>query len=156
MKRFEIQKTGHYLLYLPLTYFSHLPWPFPFTPNCSLSTSSNTNYEKQFLFLFEINNFRYLVSLISSDIKCKKDNPWIAQVKDEKSMISKTYSKETLYRKLVWNVVIYNSESWTLLTMGKVRIKVFQMWYWYWNLRILLTSRMINNEVLSKRKITVY
>ena len=49
---------------------------------------------------------------------------------------------------MVWSVLLYGSETWTLKTADVKRVESFEMWVWTRMGKIHWTDRVSNDEVL--------
>ena len=88
--------------------------------------------------LKEVQEFPYLGSLIQSDMKCTKDmKKRTAMTKEAfskiKILVTKNLSikvKKVIIKTLVWSVLLYGSESWTLRKEDMKRLEACEMWIW--------------------------
>ena len=51
---------------------------------------------------------------------------------------------------MVFSVIVYRHESWTIKKAGHSRIDTFGLWYWRRLLRVLWTARKSNQSILKK------
>ena len=51
---------------------------------------------------------------------------------------------------MVFAVIVYRRESWTIKKAGHSRIDTFGLWYWRRLLRVLWTSRKSNQSILKE------
>ena len=58
-------------------------------------------------------------------------------------------TKVMLVKSLVYPVMLYGAESWTLKMNDKRRINAFELWYWRRVLRIPWTAKVRNTEVIA-------
>ena len=59
-------------------------------------------------------------------------------------------TKVRLVKAMVFPVVIYGCESWTLKKAERRRIDAFELWCWRRLLRVLWTARRSNQSILNK------
>ena len=59
-------------------------------------------------------------------------------------------TKVRLVKAMVFPVVMYGCESWTVKTGGRQRIDVFELWCWRRLLRVLWTARRSNQSILKE------
>ena len=59
-------------------------------------------------------------------------------------------TKDHLVKAMVFPVVMYGCESWTIKTVEHQRIDVFELWCWRRLLRIPLTARNTNQSILKE------
>jgi hypothetical protein len=103
----------------------------------------------------QVTSFKYLGSIITSDGKCDKDiQARIAMMKCTfsrmKELMSKGISLETkkkIVNTLIWSIMLYGSESWTLRKRNIKQIDAAEMWLWRRLLRISWRDRITNEEV---------
>ena len=55
-----------------------------------------------------------------------------------------------LVKAMVFPVVVYGCESWTIKKMGHQRIDAFELWYWKRLLRVPWTTRRSNQSILKE------
>ena len=55
-----------------------------------------------------------------------------------------------LVKAMVYPVVMYECESWTIKTVERQRIDAFELWYWRRLLRVLWTARRSNQFILKE------
>ena len=55
---------------------------------------------------------------------------------------------------MVFSVVMYECESWTIKKAERQRIDAFELWYWRRLLRVLWTARRSNQEIDQSRIFT--
>jgi hypothetical protein len=103
-----------------------------------------------------VDSFNYLGSIITNDnnssVEIKKR---IAVAKATTSKLVPIWKsgsislqlKKQLIKALVWSVVLYGSESWTLKSSDEKRIKAFEMWAWRRLLRVSWTEHRSNDWV---------
>ena len=60
--------------------------------------------------------------------------------------------KNKLTNSCIWSVALYGSETWTLGKIEERVINTFETWCWRRTLKIELTDRITNDEVLQKVK----
>ena len=56
--------------------------------------------------------------------------------------------KKWIIKSTVWNVALYAAETWTLTKANKQLLEAFEMWTWQRMLKISLTEKVTNKEVL--------
>ena len=56
--------------------------------------------------------------------------------------------KKRLVKTLVWSVVMYGSETWTLRKADVERLEAFEMWVWRRMMKVKWTDKLTNMEVL--------
>ena len=59
-------------------------------------------------------------------------------------------TKVCLVKAMVFPVVMYGCENWTIKKAERLRIDVFELWYWRGCLRVLWTARRTNQSVLKE------
>ena len=59
-------------------------------------------------------------------------------------------TKVNVVRAIVFPVVIYGYESWTIKKAEPQRIDAFELWYWRWLLRVPWTARRSNQSILKE------
>jgi hypothetical protein len=106
----------------------------------------------------QVSQFRYLGSLISEDGYCEKDirtrigmgkSAFMAKKKLLNSNINMELKKRII-KSMVWSVMLYGAETWTLTQAEKKRIEAFEMWVWRRMLKISWTEKISNDEVLKR------
>ena len=86
----------------------------------------------------QVSNFKYLGSIISEDGRCENEiRCRIAMAKEafnsRKELLAKRRDKtlkKRLIKVLVWPVVLYGCETWTLLKSEIDRLQALEMWLW--------------------------
>ena len=68
----------------------------------------------------------------------------------EKSPVLKDYTKVCLVKAMVFPVVTYGCESWTIRKAECWRIDAFELWYWRRLLRVPWTARRSNQSILKE------
>ena len=58
--------------------------------------------------------------------------------------------KKRMIKTLVWSVVLYGSETWTMRKEDISRLEAFEMWTWRRMEKISWTEHQTNEEVLGK------
>ena len=108
--------------------------------------------------LEQVNKFKYLGSMLTSDgsRQCETRSR-IAMVKEvfNKHKILKVKGvnrqlRKRLVKSLVWNVLLYGSETWTLKAADVKRLEACEMWIWRKMEKISWTGKVSNEEVLRK------
>ena len=109
----------------------------------------------------QVQEFEYLGSIITSDVKCDKDikrRIAIAKKKfiEKKSILTNSkVSIETRKRFLkcyIWSVLLYGSESWTISAEMKRKMEAMEMWCYRRMLKISWTEFVSNEKVLGQDK----
>ena len=59
-------------------------------------------------------------------------------------------TKVHLVKAMVFPVVMYGCESWTIKKAGRQRIDASELWYWRRLLRVLWTARRLNQSILKE------
>ena len=59
-------------------------------------------------------------------------------------------TKICLIKAMIFPVVMYGCESWTMKKADRRRIDAFELWHWRRHLRILWTARRFNQSILKK------
>ena len=104
----------------------------------------------------QVKNFCYLGSTITEDAKCHVEiKRRIAMGKDAfykrgellRGRLNKNLKKR-LIKTLIWSVVLYGSETWTMRKEDIKRIEAFEMWIWRRMERISWTEHRTNEEIL--------
>ena len=65
-------------------------------------------------------------------------------------------SKVHLVKAMVFPVVMYDCESWTIKTAECQRINAFELWCWRRLLRVLWTARRFNQSILKKSVLSIH
>jgi len=106
----------------------------------------------------EVQKFRYLGSWIAADGMCKEEVKCrIGMAKEafakRRELMTKLLSlelKKKLVKTLVWSVLLYCCETWTLRTEERRRLEAFEMWVWRKLLKISWKDKVTNEEVLMR------
>jgi hypothetical protein len=113
----------------------------------------------------QVKKFKYLGSLITEDGRCETEvKARIAMGKDafskRKELLTRKMNKTTkkkMIKTLVWSIVLYGAETWTLRKEEVNRLNAFEMWLWRRMEKISWTEKKSNEEVLQmvgeKRKL---
>ena len=104
----------------------------------------------------QVEEFCYLGSVITADARCQMEvRRRIALGKEafkrRKELMRGGLSKELkkrMVKTLIWSVVLYASETWTLRKEDIQRLEAFEMWIWRRMMGISWTERKTNEEVL--------
>ena len=104
----------------------------------------------------QVEEFKYLGSLISANGYSEKDiRVRIAMAKTTFSKLKtvltgglKQELKKRLVKTLVWSVIMYGSETWTLKKTDVSRLEAFEMWVWRKMENVKWTDKMTNVDVL--------
>jgi len=97
--------------------------------------------------------FKYLGSLFNSEVTCDKEvksRLAIARQRIWKSRTISTGLKARLIKALVWPIVTYGSEAWTLNKELEGNIGAFEMQCYRRCMRISYTEHVMNDEVLQR------
>ena len=86
----------------------------------------------------QVKKFKYLGSLITEDGRCEAEvKARIGMVKDAfsklKELLTRKMNKTTkkkMIKTLVWSIVLYGAETWTLRKEEVNRLNAFEMWLW--------------------------
>jgi len=106
----------------------------------------------------QVKSFCYLGSVITTDARCHSDiKRRIALGKDAftkrgelmRGGLSKNLKKR-LVKTLVWSVVLYGSETWTIRKEDIKRLEAWEMWIWRRMEKVSWTEHMTNEEVLQR------
>ena len=108
--------------------------------------------------LEQVHQFKYLGSMITEDGRSEKEvRRRIALAKDafmeHRMLLTKSLNqtlKKRLAKPLVWSVLLYGSEAWTLKKDDIRRLDSFEMWVWRRMEKISWTERVRNEEVLRR------
>eukprot|EP00795_Rhopilema_esculentum_P007185 gene7185-biopygen8579 len=107
----------------------------------------------------EVNNFNFLSSMIRPDGDCEKEiDRRLAMGRSAVGKLQKIWknhdirlvTKIRLMRSLVFSIVLYGAEAWTLKTRSRKRIDAFEMWSWRRMLSIHWSERQTNASVLDR------
>ena len=98
----------------------------------------------------EVKNFRYLCSLLAADGSCKKNiKTRIAMAKTafdkHRMLLTRSINLELrkqLVKVLVWSVMLYGSEVWTLRKTNIRRLEVAEIWFWRRMEKIIWTDKV--------------
>ena len=108
-----------------------------------------------------VKEFNFLGATINKDADCEKEirrrigMGRASMSKLEKVMKDRDVSqgvKTKLVQTLIFPVVTYGSESWTIKKADQKRIEAFELWVWRRLLRVPWTARKTNSWVLNKIK----
>ena len=100
----------------------------------------------------------YLGSLITTDAKCHKEiRRRIAMGKEafakRRELLKRNIDhnlKKRLIKTLIWPVVLYGSETWTMRTEDIKRLEAFEIWIWRRIEKISWMDKITNEEVWKK------
>ena len=106
----------------------------------------------------QVDKYLYLGSWITEDGKCDADvKSRIAQAKEafgkRKELLCRNFSKKIkkqIVKAMVWSVMLYGSETWSLKADEKRRIDAFEMWVWRRIEKISWMDHVKNEEVLKR------
>jgi len=108
--------------------------------------------------LEQVDKFCYLGSVVTQDAKCHTEiRRRIGIGKDafykRKELLRGKLNrnlKKRMVKTLVWSVVLYGSETWTLRKEDIRRIEAFEMWIWRRMERVSWKEHKTNEEILQK------
>ena len=108
--------------------------------------------------LEQVKEFAYLGSTITEDARCHREiQRRIVLGKDafekRKELLRRGINKELkkkMIKTLVWSVMLYGSETWTMRMEDIKRIEAFEMWLWRRIERISWRDHISNEEVLRR------
>ena len=108
--------------------------------------------------LEEVKNFRYLGSLLTADGSCEKEiRTRIAMAKaafgKHRMILTRSMNLELrkrLVKILVWSVMLYGSEVWTLRKTDIRHLEAAEMWFWRRMEKIIWTDKVTNEAVLRR------
>ena len=110
----------------------------------------------------KVKQFKYLGSLKSTDGDCSKDvNARIAMAKRRMCELTTLWKdrsipvalKMRLVKTLVWTVMSYGAEAWTLKARDERKITSMEMWLWRRMLRISWMEKRTDNSILQELEI---
>jgi len=104
----------------------------------------------------QVQQFKYLGATVTEDGRCEQE------IKCRIAMAKQAYTKrknilaskmclslrKRLVRALVWPVLLYGSETWTMRKAEKSRLEAFEMWIWRRMARVSWKDKKTNEEVL--------
>jgi hypothetical protein len=104
----------------------------------------------------QVQEFCYLGSLITEDARCSKEiRRRIAIAKEafykRKELMQsklKLNLKKRMVKTLIWSVVLFGAETWTMRKEDIKRLEAFEMWIWRKMQKIKYTDHKKNEEVL--------
>ena len=108
--------------------------------------------------LEQVKEFSYLGSTITEDARCHREiQRRIVIGKDafekRKELLRGKINKELkkrMVKTLIWSVMLYGSETWTMRKEDITRIEAFEMWIWRRMERISWMEHITNEEVLKR------
>ena len=101
-------------------------------------------------------DFIFLGSKITADAECSRETlaPWKKSYDQPRQHIKKQRHyfarKVHLVKGMVFPVVVYGCDSWTIKRAEHWRIDAFELWCWRRLLRVLWTSRRSNQSILKE------
>ena len=106
--------------------------------------------------LEEVDNFKYLGSLLTNDGSCSKEiRTRIAMGKaafeKEKRLLTGKLNmtlKKRLVKSLIWSVVLYGAETWTIKAADRRKLESFEMWIRRRMLKVSWRDHRRNEDVL--------
>src|ERR1043165_9450291 len=104
----------------------------------------------------QVKKFCYLGSVVTEDARCHEEiKRRIALGKDafykRGELLTGSLNmklKKRMVKTLVWSVVLYGSETWTMRQEDIKRLEAFEMWIWCRMERISWAERRTNEEIL--------
>jgi hypothetical protein len=104
----------------------------------------------------QVKKFKYLGSIITADGRCQEEiRTRISMAKTafnkRKELLTKclkTETKKKIVKTIIWSILLYGSETWTLQESDKKKIEAFEMWIWRRMQKISWQQRKTNEEVL--------
>lgn len=112
--------------------------------------------------LEKVENFKYLGSIKSANGRCEKDiRSRIGMAKQRMTALNNIWKDRSITRNLklklievlVWPVLMYGCEGWTLTKADERRIEAAEMWFLRRLLRISWTSHRTNDSILQELNI---
>jgi len=108
--------------------------------------------------LEQVEKYRYLGSWITDDGRCDKEiKARIVMAKEafsrRKELMTRSLSrkiKKRIIKSLVWTIVLYGAETWTMRKEDVKRLEAFEMWVWRRMEKIPWTDKITNKEVLER------
>ena len=106
--------------------------------------------------LEQVTEFKYLGSVLCESGRCSKEiRTRIGMAKNafmkRKELFTRSINlnlKKRLVKSLVWSILLYASEAWTIMKSDINRLEAFEMWCWRRILKIKWTDRINNERVL--------
>ena len=106
----------------------------------------------------QVKKFKYLGAWITEDGRCEVDiRTRIAIAKDaftkRKELLSrrmKLITKKRIIKTVIWSVLLYGAETWSLRKEDVRRLEAFEMWIWRRIEKISYTEHITNEEVLNR------
>ena len=59
-----------------------------------------------------------------------------------------TTTKKQMIKSLVWSIVLYAAEAWTMRKVDTYRLEAFEMWFWRKMFKISYKEHLTNDEEL--------
>ena len=106
-----------------------------------------------------VTDFIFLGSKITADGNCSHEikRPLLLGRKDVTNLDSMVKSRDItlqtkvhLVKAMVFPVIIYGWESWTIKKAKPWKIDAFELWYWRWLLRVPWAARRSNQSILKE------
>ena len=106
----------------------------------------------------QVKSFCYLGSMITPDARCHSDikrrivlgkDAFMKRGELMRGELSKNLNKR-LVKALIWSVVLYGSETWTMRKKDVKRLEAFEMWIWRRMEKVSWTEHVTNEEVLKR------
>jgi hypothetical protein len=106
----------------------------------------------------QVKSFCYLGSMITPDARCHSDikrrivlgkDAFMKRGELMRGELSKNLKKR-LVKALIWSVVLYGSETWTMRKKDVKRLEAFEMWIWRRMEKVSWTEHVTNEDVLKR------
>ena len=106
----------------------------------------------------QVKEFKYLGSYLSENGYTEKDTRVRIEIANNvfthfKPILTgglRQATKKKLVKTLVWSVVTYAAETWTINKPDKKRLEAMKMWVWRKMEKVKWTDKLTNEEVLSR------
>ena len=106
----------------------------------------------------QVKEFCYLGSMITTDAKCHREIKRRIAIGKEafskrKELLRGKLNKNLkirMIKTLIWSVVLYGSETWTMRKADIRRLEAFEMWTWRRMEKISWTEHKTNEEVMGR------
>jgi len=106
----------------------------------------------------QVQSFKYLGSTMTEDGRCESEiKIRIAMAKEafskRRELLTRRFRKRVknkIVKTLVWSVLLYGCETWTLTKETARRLEAVEMWLWRRMEKISYTDRITNEEVLKR------
>lgn len=106
----------------------------------------------------QVKSFKYLGHTITEDGRCEVEiKSRIAQAKEafsiRKELMTKSLKRSTkikIVKTLIWTILLYGAETWTLKKEDIRKLEALEMWLWRRMERISYTEKVTNDSVLAR------